>query len=138
MRRLSEEGPESRIKATSERKVDLMGYVTGKTIRELREKRNMTQRELAEKIQASDKTVSKCETEKGLPDIRIIEDLAKALGVSLAELLTGDYRENENVSANMKKLHFYVCPVCGNITTSVGHRMLYVYCNRHGMFGMRI
>lgn len=38
MRRLSEEGPESRIKATSEREVDLMGYVTGKTIRELREK----------------------------------------------------------------------------------------------------
>ena len=97
-----------------------MGYVTGKTIRELREKREMTQRELAEKIQVSDKTVSKWETEKGLPDIGIIEELAKALGVSLAELLTGDYRENENVSANMKKLHFYVCPVCGNIITSVG------------------
>lgn len=33
---------------------------------------------------------------------------------------TGDLRENENPSGNMKKVHFYVCPVCGNIITSVG------------------
>ena len=71
-----------------------MGYVTGKTIKELREKRKITQRELSEKIGVSDKTVSKWETEKGFPDIGIIEELAKALGVSIAELLTGDLREN--------------------------------------------
>ncbi|MCI8513741.1 MAG: helix-turn-helix domain-containing protein [Lachnospiraceae bacterium] len=97
-----------------------MGYVTGKTIKELREKRKFTQRELAEKIGVSDKTVSKWETEKGLPDIGIIGDLSKALGISIAELLTGDLRENENQAANMKKMCFYVCPVCGNIITSVG------------------
>ena len=39
-----------------------MSYVTGKTIKELREKRNITQRELAEIINVSDKTVSKWET----------------------------------------------------------------------------
>ena len=49
-----------------------------------------------------------------------MEELARALGVSIAELLTGDLRENENPSGNMKKVHFYVCPVCGNIITSVG------------------
>ena len=49
-----------------------MGYVTGKTIRELREKRKLTQKELAEKINVSDKTVSKWETEKVLPDVAII------------------------------------------------------------------
>ena len=48
------------------------------------------------------------------------DDLAKALGVSIAELLTGDCRENENLSGNMKKTHFYICPICGNIITSVG------------------
>ena len=69
----------------------------------------------------SDKTVSKWETGKGLPDIGIIEELARALGVSIAELLTGDLRENGNQSANMRKMCFYVCPVCGNIITSVGH-----------------
>ena len=98
-----------------------MGYVTGKTIKELREKRKITQRELSEKIGVSDRTVSKWETEKGFPDIGIIEELAKALGVSIAELLTGDLRENGNLSANMRKMCFYVCPICGNIITSVGH-----------------
>lgn len=97
-----------------------MTYVTGKTIKELREKRKLTQKELAEKLQISDKAVSKWETGRGLPDIGIIDDLAKALGVSIAELLTGDCRENENLSGNMKKTHFYVCPICGNIITSVG------------------
>lgn len=97
-----------------------MSYITGKTIKELREKRGLTQRELAERILVSDKAVSKWETGKGLPDIGIIEDLAKALGTSVAELLTGDLRENENQSANMKNMHFYVCPVCGNIIASVG------------------
>ena len=97
-----------------------MSYVTGKTIKELREKRKLTQKELAEKISVSDKIISKWETEKGLPDITTIEDLAKALGVSIAELLTGDLRENENPSGNMKKILFYVCPICGNIITSVG------------------
>lgn len=97
-----------------------MSYVTGKTIKELREKRNITERELAEIISVSDKTVSKWETGKGLPDIAIIEDLAKTLGTSITELFTGDLKENENQSANMKKAHFYVCPICGNIITSVG------------------
>lgn len=53
-----------------------MSYVTGKTIKELREKRRLTQKELAEKIGVSDKAVSKWETGKGLPDIGIVEDLA--------------------------------------------------------------
>ena len=34
--------------------------------------------------------------------------------------MTGEYRENENMSGNMKKVQFYICPVCGNIITSVG------------------
>ena len=97
-----------------------MSYVTGKAIKELREKRQITQKELAEQIGVSDKTISKWETNRGLPDIGIMEELARALGVSIAELLTGDLRENENPSGNMKKVHFYVCPVCGNIITSGG------------------
>lgn len=97
-----------------------MGYVTGKTIKELREKKKITQKELAQKINVSDKTISKWETEKGLPDIAIIGELANALGISVTELLTGDLRINENCSGNMKKVLFYVCPVCGNIITAVG------------------
>lgn len=67
-----------------------MSYVTGKTIKMLRQRRRITQKELAESIAVSDKTVSKRETGKGLPDIGIIEELDGALGVSVTELLTGD------------------------------------------------
>lgn len=97
-----------------------MNYITGNTIKKLREKKGITQKELADMISVSDKTVSKWETNKGLPDIRISEELAKALGVSLPELLTGDLKINGNISGNMKKVKFYVCPVCGNVITAVG------------------
>ena len=87
----------------------------------LRKGRDLTQEQLAEQLKVSRQSISKWESGKGLPDIGIIEELAKALGVSVAELLTGDLRENENQSANMRRMCFYVCPVCGNIITSVGH-----------------
>lgn len=45
-----------------------MEYVTGTTIKKLREKQNLTQKELADKIMVSDKAVSKRETNRGLPD----------------------------------------------------------------------
>lgn len=97
-----------------------MGYVTGKMIKELRERKHLTQRQLAEMCQISDKTVSKWETERGLPDIGLIEALATNLGVSVAELLAGEYAVNSNRSANMNKIKFYVCPICGNVIQSTG------------------
>lgn len=98
-----------------------MSYVTGTLIRTLREKKGCTQRELAEKLRVSDKTISKWETDRGLPDVGIIGELASVLGVSLAELLTGELAENTNRSGNMKKVVFYVCPVCGNIIQATGN-----------------
>ena len=56
-------------------------YVTGSTIRLLRESKNMTQAELAHTLAVSAKTISKWETAKGLPDISLLEPLAAALGV---------------------------------------------------------
>ena len=55
-------------------------YVTGAAIKRLREKKEMTQAELADKIGVTAKAVSKWETAKGLPDISLIEPLAAALG----------------------------------------------------------
>ena len=57
-------------------------YITGNTIRKLREAKKLTQVQLAEKLDVSDKAVSKWETGKGLPDITLLEPLAAALGVS--------------------------------------------------------
>lgn len=95
-------------------------YVTAATIKKLREKKQMTQENLASFLSVSDKTVSKWETGRGLPDITLLEPLASALDISVAELLSGDCIENSNKSANMLKTKFYVCPVCGNIINSTG------------------
>ena len=97
-----------------------MSYVQSETIRALRERKALTQKQLAVKLCISDKTISKWETGKGLPDISLLEDLARALGVSLTELMTGDLQTNENRSANLRRMGFYVCPVCGNVITAVG------------------
>ena len=98
----------------------MTSYVTGNTIKELREKKGFTQKQLAELINVSDKAVSKWETGKGLPDISLIEPLARNLGVSVAELLSGEYITNHNRSGNMQRTKFYICPVCGNVIHSTG------------------
>ena len=99
-------------------------YVTGSVIKELREKCQLTQAELAERIGVSDKTISKWETAKGYPDISLLEPIAKALGVSMTELVTGNAVSNVNVSANMLRSKFYVCPICGNIIHSMGEAVM--------------
>ena len=95
-------------------------YVTGGAIRALREKQGCTQKQLADRLMVSDKTVSKWELGKGLPDITLLEPLAGALGVSVAELLSGECVVNRNRSGNLRRMRFYVCPVCGNVIWSVG------------------
>ena len=95
-------------------------YVTGGAIKSLREQRNLTQAELADKIGVSSKTVSKWETAKGLPDITLLQPLASALGVSVIELMNGEPIANQNVSGNMLRSKFYVCPLCGNIIHTTG------------------
>ena len=82
-------------------------YITGATIKMLRERQNMTQSDLAERIGVSNKAVSKWETGKGLPDL--------SLGVSVIELMNGRHIANGNTSANLLRSKFYVCPICGNV-----------------------
>lgn len=99
-------------------------YVTGAAIKRLREKKKLTQSELADKIGVTAKAVSKWETARGLPDISLIEPLAAALGVSVAELMSGEAVINANVSANMLRSRLYVCPVCGNAVRTVGEAVV--------------
>ena len=95
-------------------------YITGSTIRRLREHKGMTQSELAQQIGVSGKAVSKWKTARGLPDISLMKPLAEALGVSVMELMSGNAVTNRNVSANMLRTKFYVCPICGNAIHAVG------------------
>ena len=95
-------------------------YITGAVIKRLREEKGITQAQLADMIGVSCKAVSKWETAKGLPDITLIEPLSSALGVSVLELMSGEAVINKNISANMLRSKFYVCPVCGNVIRATG------------------
>ena len=99
-------------------------YVTGSTIKQLRETRNLTQAELAKRIGISSKTVSKWETGKGLPDISLLQPLAQVLGISVIELMNGEHITNKNISANMLRCKFYVCPLCGNLIHATGNAVV--------------
>ncbi|MBQ5954994.1 MAG: hypothetical protein IJL49_03450, partial [Firmicutes bacterium] len=60
----------------------------------------------------------------GYPDITLLEPIAEAFGVSVTELISGKAISNVNVSANMLRSKFYVCPVCGNIIHSMGEAVI--------------
>lgn len=92
----------------------------GSLIAGLRKEKNMTQRELAEQLNVSDKTISKWERGLGCPDISLLQDLSCALEVDLAKLLAGELNPQEKIGGNMKKTKYYVCPVCHNLILSTG------------------
>lgn len=92
----------------------------GELLCSLRKEKNMTQRELAEIMNISDKTVSKWERGLGLPDVSLLNELSNALGVNIDRLLEGDLGENEIKGGNMKRLKFYTCIKCDNLMTSTG------------------
>ena len=83
----------------------------GKFILELRKQKGMTQKELAEKVGVSDKTISKWECGNSIPDITYLEALCNSLNISVNELLSGQrltgesYSEKaeENIMALMKE-----------------------------------
>ena len=99
-------------------------YVTGAAIKQLRESKKLTQEELAAKIGVSSKAVSKWETGKGLPDISLLQPLSEALGISVIELMNGEHIYNQNISGNMLRCKFYVCPVCGNVIHTMGSALV--------------
>lgn len=85
--------------------------LTGKFIAQKRKEKNLTQEQLAEKIGVSNKTVSKWETGKCMPDYSIIESLCTELNTTLAELMNGEEDDksihtydNEQIVEMMKEM----------------------------------
>ncbi len=91
---------------------------TGALIREFRIKSGLTQKQLAERLNVSDKAVSKWECANGCPDISMLTELADIFGTDVQTLLAGKIDFNESEVGNMKKLKFYICGTCGNIITA--------------------
>lgn len=91
----------------------------GKLIYQLRQEKEMTQLQLAEQLNISDKAVSKWERGLGCPDVSLLPELSQIFNVDLEKLLAGELNSNEILCGNMKKMHFYVCPVCGNMINAM-------------------
>ena len=75
----------------------------GKFIAECRKKNNLTQMRLAEKLNITDRAVSKWENGKAMPDSSIMLDLCNELGISVNELLSGEVIEMNNYSESVEK-----------------------------------
>ena len=91
---------------------------TGDLIRRLRKEKNMTQKQLAEKLHVSNKAVSKWERGFGSPDVSLLTEISRLLDVDVQTLLTGELKQNAFSNGNIKKTKFYVCPICGNLILS--------------------
>ena len=71
--------------------------LTGKFIAHKRKEKNLTQEQLAEKLGVSNKTVSKWETGKCMPDYSVVKSLCKELDITLAELMDGESAAAQSV-----------------------------------------
>jgi transcriptional regulator with XRE-family HTH domain len=68
----------------------------GKFISQMRKEKGLTQKQLGEELLISDKTVSKWETGKGLPEVSLMLPLCEKLGINVNELLTGERISDED------------------------------------------
>ena len=73
--------------------------ITGCFIAQLRKELGLTQKELAEKLEVTDKAISRWETGKGLPDTSLLKPLAEILGVSVGELLSGKRMDDSQIKS---------------------------------------
>ena len=78
----------------------------GKFIAECRKKQNLTQAQLAEKLDITDRAISKWETGKAMPDSAIMLDLCDILGIKVNELLCGEMIEIEHKDEQLNELIF--------------------------------
>lgn len=95
-------------------------YKIGRLILSLRNEKGLTQKQLADAMNISDKTISKWERGLGCPDVSLLHELSDVLSVNIEKILMGDLDPNNTDGGDMKKIQFYICPTCGNIITSTG------------------
>ncbi len=92
----------------------------GNLILELRKEKEMTQKQLADVLYISDKTVSKWERGQGCPDVSLLRHLSNVFNVNIEKILLGDLDPSNPDGGNMNRTKFYMCQTCGNIMTSIG------------------
>jgi DNA-binding XRE family transcriptional regulator len=93
----------------------------GELIYHLRKEKGLTQKQLADQMNISDRTISKWERGYGCPDISLLPHLSTLLGVNIEQILNGELSSNSFIGGNMKKSHYFVCPSCHNIVLATGN-----------------
>ncbi len=101
---------------------------TGAFIAQLRKENNLTQKELAEKINVTDKAVSRWETGKGFPEVSLLIPLSDALDISVNELLTGERIEKEKIIDNSNKVIVETITKTNNDISTTGKLIFIVFC----------
>lgn len=103
---------------------------TGRLIRNLRIEHGWTQKELAEALMISDRTVSKWERGRGYPDVSLVTQLSQLFQVETNQLLAGELVQNQLNNGNINNVSFFVCPTCQTINFSFGKTEM-TCCGRH-------
>ena len=93
---------------------------TGELLSRLRKEKGMTQKQAAERLKVSDRTISKWERGMGLPDVSLWKGISALYGVEIEKILDGELQEKGRETGNMKRMKFYCCEHCGNIFWSMG------------------
>lgn len=101
----------------------------GKLISQLRREKGLTQKNVAEALNISNKTISKWECGMGCPDASLWSELSKILGADIQTMLEGELNPNSPDHGNIRKVKFYVCPLCGNILVSTSSASIFC-CGR--------
>lgn len=101
----------------------------GRLIARLRKEKGLTQKEMADALGVSNKTVSKWECGMGCADLSYWADLSVILGVDMAQMMEGEITPNKPDNGNMDKIRFYVCSTCGNILFSTAGAAIFC-CGR--------
>ena len=92
----------------------------GALLYRLRKEQGLTQKQLADRMNLSDKTISKWERGLGLPDVSLLSQLSDVFEVNIEKILSGDLSSNSTEMGNLKKIKFYVCPSCANVISNTG------------------
>ncbi|MEL7622988.1 MAG: helix-turn-helix domain-containing protein [Clostridiales bacterium] len=92
----------------------------GRLIAELRKEKGLTQQNIAQALNISNKTISKWECGLGCPDVSLWAELSAILGADMAQMMEGEIALNRPDEGNINKIRFYVCPSCKNVLVSTG------------------
>ncbi|WP_230398456.1 helix-turn-helix domain-containing protein [Novisyntrophococcus fermenticellae] len=101
----------------------------GRLIARLRREKGLTQQDIAQALNISNKTVSKWECGLGCPDVSLWADLSVILEADMAQMMEGEITLNRPDTGNINKIRFYVCPSCKNVLVSTGSSSIFC-CGR--------